>query len=799
MIGNDKFVQVFGSVPPGDDDALIRVASNAIREGFAIVLCKPNTKIPMCTLSARDSKTADVAVQTAARDIGDERWQKRRHQCGINHAMTVDSLGGDPKKVTQKVGVIIRRVAKLNGGVNPNIGVELGRSRRLLVDVDTTAERESFMRDWAAADPASAPGMGTEYSGMTVKSPGVYTDETWKHKDGGHYWFTLPEGVELPSYGGTFAAESGWVAMWRDHQALVPPSTRPEGAYELVGTEIPAPAWLTDRIIAATIARMDRAKRNGELPDGSDPIDVWAAGLPWAELLDDWIETGLPDRCSCPIFTAPGFHGSPKSATAHDIGCDKYDVSPGHGPLHVWTDSPPDWMAEAIRRTGQKTFSKLQFLAWRDHDGAMLPTLQDLGLSTGTDAEFPGYGKSEPVDMFSGELDTDDDVETEEDDDLDFDMAGAGDGKTAPVERKPKVDRSEMSRAEVLRSLMIGSAGLDDIAEPEPLIKGFLDADTIARMTGKSGHGKSFIMLDMAGCIATGQDWHGHAVKQGLVVYMVAEGTRGWKRRMRAWESRHNHGVPIPDSGMLIVPFPIQTAEALNWQTFVQVMSEMKPVLVVLDTQARVTVGVDENDATEMGKFVEKMEQIRRATGACVLAVHHLGHAGEHGRGSTAVLGALGSEIRVKKTEKGKLTVETEKQKDGEELEPLKFILSPELESVVPAPDGWTSDDPFYGGDLPAGVGVDGDSNARDRLAAIIWDVFSHGEGATKAEAIGQFLPPGHPTYGQAGRTARLGAWADLERDRVLVQQTNADGKLVKRWKLDPSEAARLGLNPGSP
>lgn len=768
MIGNDRFVQVFGSFPAGDaDDALAGIVSNAVREGYAIVLLKPGEKIPLCILNTRERKAADTAVQNAAREIGDDRWAKRKHDCGKSHALTVEWAGGHAK-VRTKVGALLKRITREYGDRTPNIGVELGLSRRLVIDVDTEAEARAFLADCAAHDP--------DVPGMTVQSPGVVDDNgVWKHKDGGHYWMTLPEGCELPSSSGSYRSPSGWVAMWADHYVLVPPSVRPEGAYVLVGTEMPARAWVLDEIRAGAKSRMDRSLRNGVLPDGTADIDVWAAGTPWGDLLEGWTDTGLPDRCSCPIWTAPGVHASPKSATAHDVGCDRFGTEGGHAPIHLWTDSLPDWLAEAVRRTGQTTYTKPQWLAWRDHDGAILPTLRDLGLTRESDPEFPGYGDVPESDM--------------------FDPAGVEPIEPEPAEQpfddadetaEPAPDVPEPTRADVLRSRMIGSAGLDDLPEPEPLIEGFLDIDTVARMTGKSGHGKSFVMLDMAGCIATGRAWHGAPVKQGLVVYMVAEGTRGWKRRMRSWEARHNDGVPIPDSGFLIVPFPIQTSSALDWHTFVTVLADLHPVLVILDTQARVTVGVDENDATAMGVFVEKLEGIRRATGACVIAVHHLGHQGEHGRGSTAVLGALGAELRVVKVSKGHLTVETEKQKDGEEHEPLKFLLDPEGESVVVMPDGWNPDDPF---DAPPPVPVvDETATVRDRLAAVLWHMFGSGRGATKAEAMG-VLTRGDTPFGKFGKSSVYRAWTSLEKDGVLI-----DGSTPSRFRLRASEAKRLSL-----
>jgi hypothetical protein len=792
MFGNDQFVRVFGSTPAGDDDGLIRIVAGAVKEGFAIVLNKPGTKIPMCILSARDANAADRKAQQEAATLGDPMFARRKHACGINHAMTVVSLTateekpeGDPTKVLAKVSSIIRRLTKTSGGVQPNIGVELGRSRMLVIDVDTEEEQDGFCADWADHND----GNGDTIPGMTVSSPGKQTlGGQWVHKNGGHYWFSLPDDVVLPLSSGALAADSGWVAMWDKHQVLVPPSTREEGAYSIIGQLEPAPRWLIEWIIAHARQRMERAASRGTLPDGTGDIDLWAARTPWADLLDGWTETGLPDRCSCPIWTAPGPHGSPKSATAHDLGCDHYDTSPGHAPLHVWTDNPPEWMAEAFRQTGSKTITKLQFLAWRDHSGVVAAALRELGL-VGVDAEFPGFAAL-------SELDSPLDQAMEEENP--FEELGSGEGDASESTETPGVVPKQ-TKIEYLKAQLLTSAELDSIPKLDPLVDGILDLDSIARLTGKSGHGKSFVMLDLSACVATGKTWFGRKVTQGVVVYMVAEGARGWKKRVRAWERRFNNGEYLPDN-FIILPMPVQTSSVEDWYAFRMVLKELKPSLVVLDTQARVTVGVDENDNTEMGKFVERLEIIRRETGACVVAVHHLGHQGEHGRGATAVIGALGAEIRVRKTEEGKLTVESEKQKDTGNFEPMKFSLDPEGDSVVLAPDGWQpiepDTDPMLTPAPPlAGKGVDEKSSTRDRLAAILHIVFGAGRGATKGEALG-ILTTGHPVFGKAGKTQRFHAWTDLERDQVLVQQIGPNGGLTQRFKLDRQEADRLGLPP---
>jgi hypothetical protein len=67
----------------------------------------------------------------------------------------------------------------------------------------------------------------------------------------------------------------------------------------------------------------------------------------------------------------------------------------------------------------------------------------------------------------------------------------------------------------------------------------FIEAQAFTVVNGPSGAGKTFAMLDMAMCIATGRDWHGHKVKKAPVVYVVGEGTLGIKKRVGAWKQQN--------------------------------------------------------------------------------------------------------------------------------------------------------------------------------------------------------------------------------------------------------------------
>ncbi|MFJ4829885.1 AAA family ATPase [Streptomyces sp. NPDC088747] len=228
------------------------------------------------------------------------------------------------------------------------------------------------------------------------------------------------------------------------------------------------------------------------------------------------------------------------------------------------------------------------------------------------------------------------------------------------------------ARVQSLRAELLGTNDLDKIPDLEPLVGDLLAMNTLARLVGPSGTFKSFVLLDMCGCVGTGMKWHGQYVKQGNVVYLVAEGEQGIRKRVRAWEQ--HHGVRMDN--VLFLPRPVQ-AMSPEWEVLIEVLKEIRPALIGVDTQARVTLGVEENSAKEMGQVIDRLDQLRTSTGACVALIHHTGHVGEHGRGSSSVKGSLQSEIKISR--KGDrlsnttLTIKSGKQKDEDEDEDHQF------------------------------------------------------------------------------------------------------------------------------
>jgi hypothetical protein len=246
-----------------------------------------------------------------------------------------------------------------------------------------------------------------------------------------------------------------------------------------------------------------------------------------------------------------------------------------------------------------------------------------------------------------------------------------------PMLYEPGVD-FEVDWARRITDAMLTTADLDKIPPPLPLIDGLLYCNSLAWLHGKPGHGKSFIALDWAGSVAIGAPWQRHETTRGPVVYIIAEGTQGLRQRVRAWE--HTTGETM--TGVRFLPIAVQMLEAPQLDGLIESLRNIEPLLVVVDTQARVSIGAEENSARDMGHLVVAVDKIRMATRACVLLVHHEARNGESLRGSTALEGAATSIFRVVK-DGDEMEIKNTKQKDVPEHETVTVTLRSVLDSAV--------------------------------------------------------------------------------------------------------------------
>ena len=223
-----------------------------------------------------------------------------------------------------------------------------------------------------------------------------------------------------------------------------------------------------------------------------------------------------------------------------------------------------------------------------------------------------------------------------------------------------------------------GSDGFD--VRQDYILKHFLPAQSLCSIYGPSGSYKSFLAVSWACHIAAGLSWAGKKVSPGAVLYVVGEGGVGVPRRIRAWEQVH--GKQADNLWLVNRPvFPVresEVAEVLLAARQIESESGVPVRMVVIDTLARCFGGNDENDARDMGAFIEGCDVIKQKTGATVLVVHHSGKDEAKGaRGSSSFRAALDAEFNVKREGEGSaLILSCTKMKDSEEPERKAYDLS---------------------------------------------------------------------------------------------------------------------------
>jgi len=220
---------------------------------------------------------------------------------------------------------------------------------------------------------------------------------------------------------------------------------------------------------------------------------------------------------------------------------------------------------------------------------------------------------------------------------------------------------------------------------PEYIIDGYLPEGVIAMLYGPSGHGKSFLCLDMAFHVALGTDWQGHKVRKTSVVYLASEGGSGISKRLRAWLEYHKID-PEAVSDMQLLFETANLADPQQAEEFIRALEAMEtpPGLLFFDTLSWLMVGGDENTSRDAGRVLDVLRVIREKFGTTSVLIHHTGHDGKLPRGSSAWIANCDVRVKVEPLDGSYFQLVMEKQKDDELVAPKAFerVVVP-LESMT--------------------------------------------------------------------------------------------------------------------
>ncbi len=260
-------------------------------------------------------------------------------------------------------------------------------------------------------------------------------------------------------------------------------------------------------------------------------------------------------------------------------------------------------------------------------------------------------------------------------------LAKVADGVAAALNGSSTAANSPWARPQHVSRPPFPFRMVDDL-DPAPrkdwVVKGFLGAGEFSVVYGDPGCGKSVLATDAAFHVASDMEWIGRGVRGGAVLYVAAERAALTERRLVALRTKHelaNVKLAILDGRFDLFNDGGDAARLIATANAVSDAVGVPVVLIIVDTVARVIPGADENHSRDVGRFIANIDEVRAATGAHVMAIHHAGKDKSRGmRGSTALLGAADTTIFVEKLESGRFAT-VDKSNDVGEGEAIAFTL----------------------------------------------------------------------------------------------------------------------------
>ena len=230
-------------------------------------------------------------------------------------------------------------------------------------------------------------------------------------------------------------------------------------------------------------------------------------------------------------------------------------------------------------------------------------------------------------------------------------------------------------RMKQLRDAIITAAEVRLDLTNDCLIKNWLSESAISVIYGDSNCGKSFFALDLAYHVAAGHGWFDQKVKAGSVLYVAAEGGRGFGKRIAAVKLQKPDLHAAGSQNLNLLPLQVDLHGADDASAIINQAEPSQYRLVVVDTLAMSIGEGSENDGRDMGVFISNIMRLKAYFNCHILIVHHTGKDRSKGaRGHSSLRAALDTEIELKADGLVRVASVT-KQRDMESGKKVAFTL----------------------------------------------------------------------------------------------------------------------------
>ena len=247
---------------------------------------------------------------------------------------------------------------------------------------------------------------------------------------------------------------------------------------------------------------------------------------------------------------------------------------------------------------------------------------------------------------------------------------------------------------------------LETMPKAKWYIKNVLEEGGSSVVFGNPGSGKTAVVASMLWSWLAGLDYWLDPIyeldkvtplEDRKVLYLLLEGREGIGTRFRAWNDMANlsptekarvldNFMVMPQSISLWKP-KMELESPKEWtlglRRLMNVLAELRPQILVIDTQSRATPGMPENDASEASVLMDILTRFTKEYGASPILLHHSTKGDKKVmRGSSAFEGAVSSAVLIDKSESSDVRwIVPMKQRNTDLVEKLAFKFTPHQEA----------------------------------------------------------------------------------------------------------------------
>lgn len=179
---------------------------------------------------------------------------------------------------------------------------------------------------------------------------------------------------------------------------------------------------------------------------------------------------------------------------------------------------------------------------------------------------------------------------------------------------------------------------------------------------------KSFLILDMLLCIATGKDWHGKKTKKKNCVYITTDSETGTAIRFVAWQVANN--IKVMENFILVSRAAI-IDDPVEYTYIADLIAKLKPEIVVFDTLSRSMIG-DETNTKDVRRVIKNLDKLIQDYGCKFIFIHN---NFQETSATSFLLSTVDVVIEAVKCDKNKVVLKCKKMRDYKPFTDMKFRM----------------------------------------------------------------------------------------------------------------------------